>query len=61
MFKEEDSEEVFSDKTGVSSLRRHLNEHNINALARCQATLNFSRTDSHNDDNQKRRDKKLII
>ncbi|CAG8550431.1 6021_t:CDS:2 [Cetraspora pellucida] len=54
---------VFSSTTGVSTLRRHLNSHNISAPARRQTTLPFSRiprTDPYNEEEQKKRDKKLI-
>ncbi|CAG8743057.1 7329_t:CDS:2 [Cetraspora pellucida] len=51
---------VFSKTTGVSTLRRHLNKHKINAPARRQTILQFPRTDLYNDKEQKERDNKLI-
>ncbi|CAG8451973.1 10740_t:CDS:1, partial [Cetraspora pellucida] len=52
--------DVFSTSSGVSTLQRHLKEHQIVAPAICQTTFHFPRTDPHNDEKQKIKNDKLI-
>ncbi|CAG8811533.1 11831_t:CDS:1, partial [Racocetra fulgida] len=51
---------VFSKTTSISTLRRHLNKHKIMAPARRQTILRFPRTDPYSDNEQRKRNKKLI-